>query len=614
MKCVSTATFTITLLALPLLQLGTANAETPAPVQFQAMAASLLDVKADPGLETTKPGPPTWCAEVKITPGAWNPQNQITLRADTSLDRLLDSARFACLWPKEPNVQKAVGLIMQWYVNYTGLSVARATETFKTRVSNKSIATGSTGEDGKDRFHAQQKQLCAALTMPREVDGGEEVEFMTARRKLFGCPVTSATTMEPALWISDSYDVKDTLIAFLDSSVTEVDEAVRLAWLLTRTRYIFTEGRSDLDVQLLTYITDQIDFDLMSEPRLMKLIDAAPYKGNGYARTILLESLANAQLGVRKIKAEVGKRASDAGWKDLLLAAPQRGIAEWTKAAGQHKDAIARSNAFEAKFFGPSKQAIKGCWPELRKDFVEATKMLKRGSAIEFQQELSEPVPSLLFARLVACASIDADRSHTEALRTIDSSLRYQRGPRVAAFYAALDAHPKILADRRKFPIQAEDLRGANHWLFQTRMLDAEVMRNIADAKPRYADIGAADGHSAGTVKAVKNVGDTTRVTFVSTKSQYMGTSCVDSKRIVTWDANNSPIYYRACKDTGMVTFDSTPAEVLIPTAWAEGIKAGVVLDFDVSPYEMPRRFALPTAAYSDKTRKKLINFVGIGL
>jgi len=62
-------------------------------------------------------------------------------------------------------------------------------------------------------------------------------------------------------------------------------------------------------------------------------------------------------------------------------------------------------------------------------------------------------------------------------------------------------------------------------------------MRNIADAKPRYADIGAADGHSAGTVKAVKNVGDTTRVTFVSTKSQYMGTSCVDSKRIVTWDA-----------------------------------------------------------------------------
>jgi len=197
--------------------------------------------------------------------------------------------------------------------------------------------------------------------------------------------------MEPALWISDSYDVKDTLIAFLDSSVTEVDEAVRLAWLLTRTRYIFTEGRSDLDVQLLTYITDQIDFDLMSEPALMKLIDAAPYKATAtHGRSC--SSRSQRAAGRPEDQGEVGKRASDAGWKDLLLAAPQRGIAEWTKAAGQHKDAIARSNAFEAKFFGPSKQAIKGCWPELRKDFVEATKMLKRGSAIEFQQELSEPV------------------------------------------------------------------------------------------------------------------------------------------------------------------------------------------------------------------------------
>jgi hypothetical protein len=75
------------------------------------------------------------------------------------------------------------------------------------------------------------------------------------------------------------------------------------------------------------------------------------------------------------------------------------------------------------------------------------------------------------------------------------------------------------------------------------------------------------------------------------------------------------PIYYRSCKDTGLVTINTTPEEITLPVAeWAEGIKPGVILKFEATRGHGAERFGMPVAAYADKSKKKLVNWMGFGL
>ena len=66
-----------------------------------------------------------------------------------------------------------------------------------------------------------------------------------------------------------------------------------------------------------------------------------------------------------------------------------------------------------------------------------------------------------LFGRLAACAAVDKDAGYANVLLDImKSKLRYSRGPRTAAYYAALAALGEIRADRAKFPVDDSDLKG----------------------------------------------------------------------------------------------------------------------------------------------------------
>jgi hypothetical protein len=93
-----------------------------------------------------------------------------------------------------------------------------------------------------------------------------------------------------------------------------------------------------------------------------------------------------------------------------------------------------------------------------------------------------------------------------------------------------------------------------------------------------------------------------------------MGRSCVETNRILQFRADGSPLYYQKCKDTGMVTVDTTAVGITVPSEWADGIVPGAAVEFEAGFGNNAARPGLPVAVYADKSKKKLVNFYGLGL
>lgn len=90
--------------------------------------------------------------------------------------------------------------------------------------------------------------------------------------------------------------------------------------MLSRQWKELADGEPDA---ILGYAVDQFDFHQVSADAALRELDAAPCRGNRYARVILLESLASARLTTARIEAIVARRARDPAWKELLITAPR---------------------------------------------------------------------------------------------------------------------------------------------------------------------------------------------------------------------------------------------------------------------------------------------------
>ena len=408
------------------------------------------------------------------------------------------------------------------------------------------------------------------------------------------------------MWSDSSMRLPDDLLTFLDMSANEPDGLVRLAVVLDESRFALRQHDSYFDKALLSYAMHQIDFKALSPPGVLKMLDSEPYKGNSFARTAVLESLARAKMAVEAVEEAVKKKSSDADWKELLITAPQRGVDEWNAEAAKYKNEIQRSNAFEQKFWGPSRKALQGCWPVLRKDFLVLAKTLKHGNETEFKEALSDPIASLLFSRLAACAPVEQDKHYAEVLLRMSNDLRYARGPRLAAYYATLDALSKILADRTKFPVEGKDLG-----TFGVRAL---YRAGFDSAYKGRSGMGFVAISAHGVVKGVKKVATGVQISFATQKHQEMNRSCTQTGRILQFRPDGSPVYYEKCHDTGLVTVDDTAEDITVTPEWAEGIKPGMFLHFDAAIGQPPGRRGLPKTTYTDKNKKKLVNFYGFAL
>ncbi len=554
----------------------------PANADDTSVLNNIEKPAAGPGIDTAKDVAPTWCAVVK--PKEYTPRGLERLFGNRiGVDGYGEAAQIMCQWPNDAGTARAVGALVQRYMNNAGITQARAMELLALRAQ-------------PEKFAADHDVLCKALAASGE-DSGEESHFAKAREALFGC-----SSSGPA-WIRNRAGDNDELRPFMDSSAQEPDLIVRTAYAITSTGFVFSSNKRD-DEDFLSYITDQFDLKGISEAAALKMLEQAPYKGNTYARVVLLESVADAQLATTKLEQEVAKRITDDAWKQLLVTAPRAAAEAYEKSAAPWKDQLARSVAFEKKFWGPSKKAMQGCWAPLKKDFIDVMKTMKHANANEAYESLNEPVPALLFQRLVACAAVDKDAAFAERLNGLAGKVRYSRGPRSAAYFAGLSALKEILDDRRNFPIELWKMskkQPKNH------LLENLFRRYTKDSKLGVIGYGGSDEH--GTVKSVKKGDDGVVITFVTTKTQIMTTSCEHTNRIVMFDHDAKPIYYQKCKETGLATVTTNPDPVVVDPELAEGIKPGMVVEMAVG--HPTNRYAFPITVYTDKKKTKLVSYYG---
>ena len=568
-------------LSLSLAAVSTARAED------MSRLAEAVEKPVDPlpGLEKAPLRAPAWCtgkSGASFSPGSVG--RQLT-DIRYPLDALPVAAEQLCgAPPNDPTVQKAGQLIEQSWINMWGVSSKDAVETIRYHFD-------------KDAFEATKSKLCGALKVSAEV-GGAEKAFNSAKRDLFDCGGDSIRTVATAPMID--------LVAYLDASGTPPDALVRLSYLALEAEATLGEG-DYRDKSILFTIMDQVEAKAFTPDQALAMLTQPPYAGNIYAQATVKEQIGLYLKHQREIDADLAARTGkDAEWKQLLVTAPQKGIAAFTAAATKWKAELQRSAEFEQLAFGPSQKALVGCAAPLKKDLQAVLKSVKHGTVDELVAAAGEGmVAGVLLQRYVVCLAADGEPLLASGFRKHLPSIRTVRGPRVAAYYAALDALNAIREDRAKFPVEAQHLP-----FDRTELLESLALEILSTKK--YDTVGFTDV-GQGIVKSAKKGPKGVAIDFLPKKRQIYTESCTTTNRIVMFDHDGQPIYYRKCKATGLQWIDEKPAPILIPEAQAAGIKAGVLLDFAVVPYNYGDRLAMPLHVFADKKGKKLTAFFGIG-
>jgi hypothetical protein len=545
--------------------------------ELEELARRMPGVAPEPGREKAPVQEPLWC-NGKIGQGNYPLSLARTFESwpSNGFNTLIDAAQMSCDFGKDAAGQTAAAMIAQTWINLTGLSYKDAVESIAARVN-------------KSTWDNDHEKLCESLSISDEVIG-EERAFMKTRRVLFGCPGY-------AQWGERTHP-PDELVAYLDQSAIEPDELVRLGLVLDSIPK--GNGAQSMDRAMVSYPIRSYDFRALSPEQALKAVEAPPYAGNRYARVIVKESLGRARIGISELDEEAKKRSKDPDWKELLFTAPQQAIASYHAAAEKYKTEISHSNEFEHKLSGPSKRALVGCEPQLRKDFLRVYKNLPHMTIQQARESLSDPIAGLLFSRLLACMAADGEANSASEMRAkLGLKVRYSRGPRTAAYYAALETVGKIRADRERFPVSPTDYRGF--------MQQIEVLEDFKYGR-RATQNYLLDGH--GIVKTVTKNAKGIHVVFAKETHQELSIVCIPTNRILQIRSDGSIQYYEKCHNAGIVTINDTEEDINISPALSEGIVPGRAIQFVVTGGDKDTRLAFPFSIH-DKSKKQLIGYYG---
>jgi len=213
----------------------------------------------------------------------------------------------------------------------------------------------------------------------------------------------------------------------------------------------------------------------------------------------------------------------------------------------------------------------------------------------------AHPVAGLLFRRYQACVAGDGDKMAAAQMMKI-AGIRVLRGPRAAAYYAALDALGKIRADRAKFSIKEKDLPFSRDDILAR--LTHELSRGIRNGYDLQFE--------KGVVKSVKKAKDGLTVVFAQDKQKVWDQTCTQLQRIIMFANDGRPIYDQSC--TGkMITADVSPSPINVPLDLADGVAPGKLVSFGVSN-SAEQRISMPLEVYADKQGKKLVAWYGLRL
>ena len=558
---------------------------------LERVAGEIKNTPPRPGVEQAAPASgarPAWCGPLTEAPYLGGMTSHLGSYYDDPVNKvyaLVGAAEALCKNDtSQPVIKLATREIVQLWMNIYGLSAPDAVESLKITVA-------------KGARDAGQKKACTALALDDEI-GGAERAFIRAKRDLFDCPGSIDQRIS-----SMGSSPMVALVPWLDSSAKAPDELVRLAFV-SKEVDAFVNAKGDYrDKVLLGYAINQFDFkDLDPKAALHAVSNDPALKGNAWAQVVVKETLGQTRLAMMAMQDEIKKKTDkDPDWKMLLITAPQQGYNDWLAASAKYKAELQRSAEFEQTAFGPSRKANAGCQKALKADLVPILKSLKRTTATEFLAEMNKhPVAGLLFRRLQACVAVDGDKMAAKEMLKING-IRVMRGPRVAAYYAVMDALGKIRADRTKFSVQESDIPIERQDILEQLTYDL-----ARDATPTGYSVW--DGK--GVIKTMKKGKDGINVVFAKDKQQIWSQSCKQLNRIIMFANDGRPIYDQSC--TGkVITADVSPDPINVPEHLAEGLAPGRQVSFGVSNSQ-DRRISMPFEIYADKKGKNLVGYYGI--
>ncbi len=555
------------------------------------------------GLERAHVGPPRWCGRMKDRDDGWAGSMTSTMQeyrgGHYSQSSLIRSAQIVCNAPNRPAAQHAAAEILQYWINETGLSESDAISSLAARFDGDAFEAShdqlcqQLGDDNNDDDddNGYDSELSERVAKVHHSDeggghghghghsghakpshpGGKKLD--TARKELLGC------NGDP-LWMRLSPNA-DELAPYIDRGPVEQDALARAAWILNSSKKALDPAERPERV-LVRYVIDQFTIHTVTTDQLMHVLDAAPYKGNAYARAVVLETSGAIKLWAARYEAAVAAKIGDPAWKELLVTAPQRGAAAWHAAADKYKDALAHSDAF-------AKNLDEGCKKQLWADFLPIVKKLKHDNARALRQSISDdPIVGVLLERLMNCLVVEGEVAPAQTLDHLASEVRVMGGPQMAAYYAAMDALDKI----DKLHVKASDLP-----------YPAEPLEHD-DGK--IDDVGSEEGVIASVTKSKKGL----HIEFVKTRVQTMSQKCVETNRVDRVRPDGKLIYRQECHDTGLVWSNTTPLPLDVRVPYGAGLQAGRYARFDDTDGDD----VIPIVVFSDKIGKHLIAFAGLPL
>jgi len=546
------------------------DGETDIPANW-----ALYEVAAAPFAPKLGPTRPTWC-----TPAVMKQAEGITLRlqgvpGDVKMgatstygwSSLQKAALGLCQAPNGKRVQEQTGYFLQLFANQSGQDGPEVA----------AYLTQMLDPHADDN----QKAFCDSLPKPDPEASAYDQVLAGSKREFYGCGEAESPFGESEWAFDRSVDPPQWLRAL-------------------QVQRCFNDAPDDAR-KLAAWAACGIDAHALDRKKLEKEIA----KLSPWAQTVARHEHAVARYRAARFEAAAKTMAKqDKAWQALLFDVPQRAWKAWTEDYAAHKAAMDAAFTFEDKA-AKSKSAARGCLPDAWRDLQAYMRERKAKDLESAKQVVMSSVGNVLVRHLEQCLDVESDERVRDVFKSVIQDSPTARGPRHAITAAVLDQLAVIKTDREKFPAEPG-------WFYRYQAGGGgRGLLNRDLAKDAY---GKDD--TGGIVKSVKKVGDDVRVDFKTEKHKEREWWCEDTKKIIGWNSDGSPQYYRVCKEGGMVTVDDTHEPVLLPARFAAEIEPGRfvrVTAFSVGSKDQPGR-AMAIEVWASPEKKKLVAYLGLAL
>lgn len=265
---------------------------------------------------------------------------------------------------------------------------------------------------------------------------------------------------------------------------------------------------------------------------------------------------------VAQVRAEIAAKAKEDPGIAKVVAIAQAQFKEWASPSAERAKLIAQLEAMEAATKANKRSAFAGCEDKTRASWEEQLARVKlpkvpsqHALPVFVEATMSTAEGYLAFQALRLCS---ASTERQPNFRPDLAGTRVvRRGPRTATVAAWHAAAGEIQFDDRSLNIGALLVNGTLPGQYATS--------GLTQREGVIAKLEDADGELRITFKTVIEPRE----------------DCLEYKttnRIVMFEADGDPIYYRQCIKWGTIKMNLTAQPIRVPTAMAQGLKPGMFL------------------------------------